>query len=225
MTDDTLPTGKEPAFTAPLLSLFVPILIIGCYGIQVWVGPQVEALLFDNFALSPILLQQGQYGLLLTHLFLHGSWSHALFNAVFCLAFATPVIRAFGKGPGSAASYLSLFLLCGMVAGLGYCLLNLSSTTPVVGASGAIYGLIGASSRIYGVRGLSGGVAGLFDRRALSMAAVWCGLNLLTALLPYVPGGGGMQIAWQAHIVGYMFGYLIVGLWLHAFHPGFFTRN
>jgi membrane associated rhomboid family serine protease len=229
MTDDAerpdQAPRKEPAFNAPLLAIVLPLLIIGCYALQVSGGPALENALLDSFALSPVLLRQGNFELLFTHIFLHGSWTHALFNASACLIFATPVIRVFGKGGGSILSFFSFFFLCGIAAGLGFCLLNLSSSVPVVGASGAIYGLIGASSRIAGVRGLNGGIVPLTDSRVLSSAAVWIGINLATALLPLLPGGQGMVIAWQAHVAGYLFGVLVIGHWLKAFHPRFFTTS
>jgi len=229
MTDDAeqpdLAPRKEPAFNAPLMAVVLPLLIVGCYALQISGGPALNRALQDSFALSPVLLRQGNFELLFTHIFLHGSWTHVLFNAVACLIFATPVIRAFGKGAGAALSFFAFFFLCGMAAGLGFCLLNLSSAVPVVGASGAIYGLIGASSRIAGVRGASGGIVPLTNSRVLSSAAVWISINLATALLPFVLGGPAVVIAWQAHIAGYVFGVLVIGHWLKAFHPGFFTRS
>ncbi|CAL4868288.1 hypothetical protein MMA231_02569 [Asticcacaulis sp. MM231] len=215
---------REPAFNAPLMVVVLPVLMIGAYWLQISGGPALEGALLDNFALSPILLRQGHFELLLTHIFLHGSWTHVLFNAGACLIFATPVVRAFGKGIGAGLSFFAFFFLCGIAAGLGFCLLNLMSSMPVVGASGAIYGLIGASTRIIGARG-AGRVLPLMSRHVLTTSAVWCGLNLLPALLPFLPGGEGVVIAWQAHIIGFLFGVLVIGHWLHAFHPRFFTTN
>lgn len=229
MTDDAerpdLAPRKEPAFNAPLMAVILPLLMIGCYALQISGGPDVNQLLVASFGLTPLLLRQGNFELLFTHIFLHGSWTHVLFNAAACLIFATPVIRALGKGIGATLSFFAFFFLCGMAAGLGFCLLNLSSNVPVVGASGAIYGLIGASSRIGGQRGVSGGIVPLTNSRVLSSGAVWIGINLATALLPFLPGGQGVVIAWQAHIAGYLFGVLVIGHWLKAFHPHFFTRN
>jgi membrane associated rhomboid family serine protease len=228
MTDDAerpdMERRKEPAFNAPLMAVVLPLLLIGCYALQTSGGALLDKALQESFALTPVLLRQGHFELLFTHIFLHGNWTHVLFNAAACLIFATPVIRAFGKGFGATLSFLGFFLMCGVAAGLGYCLVNMSSAVQMVGASGAIYGLIGASSRIAGVRGVSGGIVPLTNPRILSSAAVWIGINLATALLPFLPGGQGIVIAWQAHIAGYLFGVLIIGHWLKAFHPRFFTR-
>src|SRR6185312_15406257 len=117
------PVQREPIFNAPLLTLAIPAIILAGYGLQMLAGPSGQDLLFNAFALSPVLLRQGHWDLLLSHIFLHGSWAHAGLNAAFCLAFSTPIVRAAGRGAGGMLSFLVFFLLCGVVAGLGYCLL------------------------------------------------------------------------------------------------------
>jgi membrane associated rhomboid family serine protease len=216
--------AKEPMFNAPLLALLLPALILGGYALQTSMAPEGQMDLLTGYALTPLLLRQGHFELLFTHMFLHGSWAHAIFNAAFCLAFATPIIRAFGRSLLGGVSFIGFFLLCGAAAGLGFCALNYTSNVPVIGASGAIYGLIGAALRLSGQRGASGGVLKLTDPRILTMSAVWCGINLLSAFLPLLPGAQDVTIAWQAHIAGYFMGLVLIEHWLRAFHPRYFDQ-
>ncbi len=217
--------AKEPMFNAPLLAVLMPALILGGYALQSSLGPQVQMDVLTGYALTPLLLRQGHFELLFTHIFLHGSWTHAIFNAAFCLAFATPVVRAFGRSLLGGVSFIIFFMVCGAAAGLGFCVLNYTSNVPVIGASGAIYGLIGAAVRLIGQRGVSGGVLRLTDPRILTMSAVWCGINLLSALVPLLPGASDVTIAWQAHIAGYLIGLILIEHWLKAFHPLYFART
>ena len=224
MADSDLPHAqREPIFNAPILTLAVPVVILAGYGLQALAGPAAQDLLVDAFGLSPVLLRQGHWDLLLSHMFLHGSWSHAGMNAVFCLAFSTPVVRAMGRGAGGVLSFLIFFLLCGVAAGLGYCLLNWHGNGTIVGASGAISGLMGAASRLMGMpRGkLNPFTAG----PVVGMTLFWCGVNAASAFIPDVMGVGAGPVAWQAHVTGFLFGLLLIGPWLRLFHREYFTTN
>ena len=198
------PALREPFFNAPILTLALPAVIMGGYLLQVLAGPAAQDALFDAFALNPLLLRQGHWDLLLSHIFLHGSWTHAGLNAAFCLAFSTPVVRAMGRGAGGVLSFLLFFLLCGAVAGLGYCLLNWRVNVAMVGASGAISGLMGAASRLMNVP--RGQLNAFTNGRVVSMTVFWCGLNAASAFLPDLMGMGAGLVAWQAHVSGFLFG-------------------
>jgi membrane associated rhomboid family serine protease len=216
---------REPLFNAPPLVFLLPLLLIGLYGLQTLLGPDGEARLLDGFALNALLLRQGNYDLLLTHLFLHGSWAHVLVNSAFCFAFAAPVVRACGQGFLGVLSFLTFYLLCGIAAGLGYCLLNLHSATPVVGASGAISGLMAASIRLSGDPYDPPGIKPLTHPTVLTMSLFVCGANALIPLAGGIFLTDGMAVAWQAHIAGYIFGLLAISPWLHLFHRRYFTTK
>jgi len=217
------PVEREPFFNAPLLTLAIPLVILGGYLLQVLAGPVGQAALQDAFALNPLLLRQGHWDLLLSHIFLHGGWTHAGLNAAFCLAFSTPVVRAAGRGAGGVLSFLVFFLLCGVAGGLGFCLLNWHDNVAIVGASGAISGLMGASSRLMGApRGkLNPFTAG----PVVGMTLFWCGVNCASAFIPDLMGVGSGPVAWQDHVVGFLFGLLLIGPWLRIFHRQYFTTN
>ncbi len=214
---------REPLLNAPPLAILIPVMLITLYGLQALLPPEAQGGVIDSFGLSPLLLRNGDYELLVTYIFLHGGWVHVLMNSVFCLAFATPLVRIMAHGVGGVVSYLAFFLVCGVVAGLGYCLLNWHSPVPVVGASGAIAGLVGAAIRLP-ERGGEGGLKPLWDMRVIVMTLTWCLFNVATAFVP-VSMGGEMTVAWQAHVVGYLFGLIAISPWLALFHRRAFTTN
>ncbi len=222
-------TAREPLFNAPLLILVLPVIILGGYGLQVLAGPAAQQTIDDNFALNPLLLRQGRWDLLLSYMFIHGGWFHAGSNAVYCLIFSTPVIRAMGRGAAGVLSFLLFFLVCGVVAGVGYCLLNWRADDPVLGASGAVFGLVGAASRLLNVQRPK--LNGLFSSTVIGLALFFCLVtsgvlsSLLSSNLFSVGVPAGANLAWQAHIAGYLFGLLLIEPWLRVFHRQYFTTN
>ncbi len=167
-------------------------------------------------AFAPIDLQNGRWGGLFTAMLLHGSWTHALMNAVGALAFGAPVARLFGDRIGPTV-FLLFYIGCGVVAALGYGLVHWGSTEAMVGASGAVFGLIGAATRLMGGRGR---VLSLFDRRVIGASIAWMAVNAVTGLIGYAPGAEGARIAWEAHAFGFIAGLLVIGPLGRAFGKG-----
>jgi membrane associated rhomboid family serine protease len=220
MQDVRRPMQREPFINAPPLAILIPVILIILYGLQSLAPGDMQDRIVDSFALRPTLLRYGYFDLTVTHIFVHGSWAHVLANSVFCLAFATPLVRAMGRGAGGAVSFLAFFLICGVLAGIGYCLLNWYSNVPMVGASGAISGLMAAAVRLR-VQPGNHGLEPVWHPRVLVMSLAYIGINALTNLLP-LPIGEGMVIAWQAHVCGYIAGLFLITPWMRLFHRRFF---
>lgn len=159
-----------------------------------------------SMAFAPVNLEQGRWGGLLTAMLLHGGWTHAIMNAVAALAFGTPVARLFGTKLGPTV-FLLFYLACGVLASLGYGLIHWGSSEPMVGASGAVFGLIGAATRLLGGQGR---VLPMGDRRVIGAAIAWMGINALTGLIGYAAGVEGAVIAWEARAVGFVVGFLAI---------------
>jgi membrane associated rhomboid family serine protease len=153
-----------------------------------------------------------------THIFLHGNLAHLLINSAWFLAFATPVARRIGT-----LRFLGLFLLCGIGGALLFLPFN---AAPMVGASGAISGLMGAALRFLFLPmkdGDTDALAGdtrppllslsqaLTDRRILIAVAGWTALNVLAARGAEAIFDD-MSIAWEAHLGGFFTGFLTFGL-------------
>ena len=119
-----------------------------------------------------------------------------------------------GKGVGG---FLLYYLACGLVATLGYGLVHPASYDSLVGASGAVFGLMGGAIRMLGrpdhrLRPLN-------DGRFLVTAAVIMGVNAATGLIGLSPGMEGARIAWEAHAFGFVCGALLISPLARMFGP------
>ncbi len=196
---------REPVFNAPWPALAIALAIVASFLIQgriaepVWLG----------YALTPSdLFTYGRWEVLFTALFLHGGWIHTLMNAAGGLAFGAPVARLFGLGARGGIVLFLFYLLCGAFSGLGFALVHPEGLNPVIGASGAVSGLMGAASRLIDRRGALGPILG---PTPIAMGGAWIVINLVFGLTTLTPGAGGASIAWEAHLVGYFAGLLLVG--------------
>jgi membrane associated rhomboid family serine protease len=147
----------------------------------------------------------------LSYLGLHGSWTHLIINCLWLLAFGPIVARRFGN-----VLFLVFFLACGVAAALCYLALNWGSPVPVVGASGAISGLMAAAIRMLPgqapwVTQSEAPLAPLLSRQILVFSTIWAAINVLTALTGLGVGGESGLIAWQAHLGGFLAGLLLCG--------------
>ena len=200
------PPRREPAFTAPWPALLLTLLIVGLFVLQSR-APDQEAL-YHRYGLSPAALEAGRALGLLTSLFVHGGWLHALLNAVWALPFAAGLSRHFGVGPVGALAFFAFFLICGVLAGFAFAQLEAGSSVVLIGASGAVAGLMGAASRVLGRQA---GLAPFTSPTVVGMALGWLIVNLLVAVLGFAPVTGTTPIAWEAHLAGYAAGLLLVG--------------
>jgi membrane associated rhomboid family serine protease len=170
-----------------------------------------------SFAFRPSSLWDGQWWPgLVTSMLVHGGWAHAGMNAIAALAFGPPVARLMG-GAAGVFGFLAFYVVCGMAAAVGYGLVHPDSYDALVGASGAVFGLMGGAIRLLGSR--DGRLRGLGDRRFLATAAAIMGVNAAAGLVGLAPGMDGAVIAWEAHAFGFVCGALLIGPWARAFRP------
>ena len=206
-------TENERIFNAPLLALLLAASMPALYYMQSR-QPDSVGLLYA-YALTPRDMVNGAWIGLFTHMLLHGGWAHAMMNAVGALAFGSPVARLM-TGARGVVGFLSFYIACGVIAGGGYALMHIDSGAPLVGASGAVFGLIGAATRLMGGHGR---LLPLFDRRVVMGALAWIGVNLVLGVLGFAPGAEGGRIAWEAHIIGLLAGLILIGPWARLFAP------
>ncbi|MGH7510327.1 MAG: rhomboid family intramembrane serine protease [Gemmatimonadales bacterium] len=143
----------------------------------------------------------------LTSMFLHGGWFHLIGNMWFLWVFGNNVEDSMGH-----TRYLAFYILCGLAAAAAQAFTNPSSPIPMVGASGAISGVMGAYIVLYPrVRVHMLVILGIFITRivvpAYLMLGYWFLLQLIGAGLASGEGGG---VAFWAHAGGFIGGALLI---------------
>ena len=149
---------------------------------------------------------------LLKSLFMHGSWLHLLGNMLFLWIFGNNIEDRLGR-----PRFVAFYLLCGVGASLAHVAFNLNSLVPVIGASGAVSGVMGAYLALYPtarVRTLF--FFFLFVTTLDVPAAVFLGVWFL---FQFLSAGGGSGIAWLAHVGGFILGFLLVKLFSAGGRP------
>lgn len=193
---------REKIFNAPFLPLLIAASMPVLFYLQERLPDQGLSMAF-----VPADLWRGAWLGLFTSMLLHGGWAHVTMNAVGALAFGAPVARLMERGPGPLV-FILFYIVAGAVAALGYGLVHPASMSPLVGASGAVFGLIGAATRLMGGQGR---VLPLFSPMVLKASAAWMVVNLIVGLIGLAPGADGARIAWEAHAFGFLFGIIVIG--------------
>jgi membrane associated rhomboid family serine protease len=196
----TQPSYSRPAITVLLIAVNLMVFLH-----QVWLDPYSQNQFMQLYALRPYYFR---FADLLTHMFLHAGWFHVLGNMLFLWVFGDNVEDILGHG-----KYLLFYLLCGVIAGLTQMAIDPFSRVPIVGASGAIAGVMGA----YLVKFPRSGVRMAawfiiiftFDLPAWVMLIYWFGIQLLGG---YGSVGEASQggTAFFAHVGGFIAGIVLV---------------
>lgn len=220
------PPQREPAFNLPAGLVVILAFLVAVHAIRTYLLPlSVDDLVIFEFAFLPAryihpLAEQGLAWLWspVTYSFLHGSWEHLLFNGFWMVAFGAPVIRRIGK------ARLAIFWCLSAVAAVAlHMIFHWGEMAVVVGASGVVAGLMGAAARF--VFSPSGRISRQFahlnrrlpvgealsNRSVVVFAGVFFVTNILIGLGIFA-FGGATSIAWEAHIGGFLFGFLLFGL-------------
>lgn len=176
------------------------------------------------FPLGPttacVIGTDGTWLRLLTYMFLHGSWLHILFNMWFLWIFGNNVEDSMGHW-----RFIVFYLLCGVLAALAQVVSAADSTAPMVGASGAIGGVMGAYILLYPrvnvhLLILAGFIVTTIAVPAVWMLGYWFLLQLISGLVADSATGG---VAFWAHAGGFIAGAALVPLFrkpeLVARHP------
>ncbi|NCO37147.1 MAG: rhomboid family intramembrane serine protease [Armatimonadetes bacterium CG_4_10_14_3_um_filter_66_18] len=168
----------------------------------------IPARLFDlgsytHFGVVPTLCP------LVTHMFLHGGWLHVGFNMLFLWIFGDNVEDLLGH-----FRFLVFYFVCGLCAVLTFIVSSPGSGVPLVGASGAIAGVLGAyflsfpKSTIETLIPLFGFIPVRIPIPSVIFLGLWFFLQLKYGMLLAGASGGG--VAWWAHIGGFVAGMLLL---------------
>lgn len=146
---------------------------------------------------------------LLSHMFMHGGWFHIITNMWFLYIFGDNVEDAMGP-----VRFVVFYLLCGLAAAVTQLMADSTALIPMVGASGAIGGVLGAYARLYPhVRVVTLVPIGFYfaqlELPAIAMLGYWFFLQLAGGIPALAGTGGG--VAFWAHIGGFLAGLVLVG--------------
>ncbi len=154
-------------------------------------------------------LGDGGGATLFMSMFMHGSWLHIIGNMWFLWVFGDNVEDAMG-----AVRFFIFYLLCGLAAAAAQVFTNPASTIPMVGASGAIGGVMGAYARLYPLARINtliflGFYITTIAVPAWVMLGYWFGLQILSGLPSLGDSAGG--VAFWAHVGGFVAGLVLIG--------------
>ncbi len=200
---DVIPSRTSPGVTITLIVVNVMV-----YLLQLTLSERGQDAFLIGFGLVP-----AYFSLLnvLTAMFVHGGLAHLGGNMLFLWIFGDNVEDRMGHG-----RFIAFYLMCGLAAAIAQTVLNPNSLVPMVGASGAIAGVMGAYLVLYPhsrVLMLFPFPVFLFELPAVVFLAIWFlvqflnGINQLPIFEHNAISGG---VAFWAHVIGFVAGLILV---------------
>ncbi|MGA7676085.1 MAG: rhomboid family intramembrane serine protease [Rhizomicrobium sp.] len=207
---------REPFLHAPASVLWLIGALVLAHVARVAAPAALSDDLLTQYAFIPARYgasfgTSGLFGLMapfVSYMFLHADFVHLGVNCVWLLAFGPIVARRYGT-----MLFLLFFAVCGVAGAATYLAFDWGSPEGVIGASGAISGLMAAGIRMYPWPGspMARPMAPIFSSPVLLFTGFWLVTNLLFGLTGIGTGGEIQQIAWQAHLGGYFMGLVLAG--------------
>ncbi|MBS9720619.1 rhomboid family intramembrane serine protease [Tianweitania sp. BSSL-BM11] len=214
---------REPLFNIPSAVLLMIALCVGVHLVRLYLLTEEQDIdLMVRAAFIPVRYS-GEYLFdiyavtsTVTYAFLHGGWSHLIVNMVWLAAFGSPLANRMGPW-----RFFAFWLVTAWGAVALHYALHTGSEIPLVGASGAISGMMGAAARFgfqidrrWGQGRFSGPpltiAESLTSRTVIVFLVVWMAVNLISGMGYLTPEDMG-AVAWEAHVGGFLVGFLFVG--------------
>ena len=207
----------NPTVITPVLTI---TFIVTCVLVFVWqlsLGDNLERMILalgvipatvvGNATLAPELQLIPPWLTVFTSMFMHGGWMHLIGNMLYLWIFGNNVEDAMGH-----LRFIIFYILCGIAAAAGQVFQNPDSMVPMIGASGAISGVLGAYLLLYPHARILvllplGFYAQLIRIPASWVLGFWFFIQVLSSML-FGPQQGG--VAWYAHMAGFVTGLLLV---------------
>ncbi len=210
---DDNPTTRFPFVTIGLIAastlvfLWQRTLPPGAAEQAVYSFGMIPAVLFGEARLSADLVAVPAMLSVLTSMFMHGGWMHLIGNMLYLWIFGNNIEDATGHG-----RFIAFYLLSGVAAAMSQALQDPASTVPMIGASGAIGGVLGAYALLFPrARVLVLIPLGFFITTirvpALLVLGFWIVLQFVQSAM--TPAGGG-GVAYWAHIGGFLAGLALI---------------
>jgi membrane associated rhomboid family serine protease len=208
---DDIPAHRPPIVTVAVIAACVMVFLW-----QAGLGEREMQRAIYRFGMIPaVLLGEARLGrelqplwsplTLVTSMFLHGGWAHLLGNMLYLWIFGNNVEDRLGH-----AGFALFYVGCGLAAAAAQILPAPGSTIPMVGASGAVSGVLGAylvlfpHARVLVL--VPFGFMFLHQIRASWMLGLWIAIQVVSAVAQPAEAGG---VAWWAHVGGFAAGALV----------------
>jgi len=217
---DDAPTVRKPYLTVSLIVvnslIFFYSISLGARGFQLFTIQfgYIPVEFVSGLELTPQLAASA-YLTPFTSMFMHGGWLHLIGNMLFLWIYGNNVEDYFGP-----VKFLLFYIVSGLAAIALYTLFGPSSQVPLVGASGAIAGVMGAYIVLHPRARITVLVIFFFIQFVVLPAKVvlgiWFVYQLLMSMIGSATGGG---VAWMAHVGGFAFGWAILKLLTRGRRP------
>ena len=206
----------NPTRARPIISYIVLALCMSVFFWQISLGDaQRDAILALGMVPVRLFAPEAAYGLpnvipawmtLISSMFLHGGFMHLAGNMLYLWIFSDNVEDSIGR-----RNFVIFYLLCGIAAALSQAFVDVRSNIPMIGASGAIAGVLGAYLLLHPRANIRCLVGFFIFFRMINVPAFlvlggWIGLQFMS--LGQVGGGGG--VAYWAHIGGFVAGMALI---------------
>ncbi len=218
---DDAPTFRKPYLTVGLIAVnslvFLLSIMQGPRGFQYFTIQYgfIPVELMQSIELTP-QLPASIWFTPLSSMFMHGGWMHLIGNMLFLWIYGNNIEDYFGP-----AKFLFFYLISGLAAIALYTIFSPSSEVPLVGASGAIAGVMGAYMVLHPRARITVLIIFFFiqfvQMPAKVVLGIWFAYQILMSLTGSASGGG---VAWMAHVGGFVFGYLVMKLMVKIFGRG-----
>ncbi len=201
----------QPSYSTPVVTILLIVANILVYLNEFWLG-LVDPYSLNHFvALYSLRPAYFHWENVFTAMFLHAGWMHVLGNMIFLWVFGDNIEDILGH-----VKYLGFYLFCGLVAAMAQVMLDPSSRVPMVGASGAIAGVMGA----YLVKFPRSHVVMLtwmlfifrFDVPAWLMLVYWFFMQVFGGYGQITEASQGGGTAFMAHVGGFIAGAILINL-------------
>ncbi len=218
---------ENPIRIIPYVTYTFMACCIGAFLWQITQTPQMQnaivyalgvipAVLFGGFELDPELVWVPTSATVFSSMFLHGGWMHLIGNMLYLWVFGNNIEASMGH-----LRFIVFYALCGIAAVLAQALPDTGSQIPMIGASGAISGVLGAYMLLYPMARVTV-VIPIFiilhrvKIPALLVLGVWFLMQLYSSITTSSEGGG---VAFGAHIGGFIAGMVLIPIFKYRELP------
>lgn len=227
LENETLPNQRQPIFNLPAIIPLLLALLFLVHVARVFIIPtELNNEVIIQFAFVPARYIDPEfwtyapfapYWTPVTYSLIHADWAHLVMNSFWLLAFGGVTARRL-----TAWRFVVLFIIGAIAGAAMHYVLHMNDLSPMIGASASVSACMGAAVRlpVFSQAHYHGDVPtmqirtpleALRNKQALTFIIIWFGINLLFGTGVIDITGNGNPIAWEAHIGGFLSGFLLFG--------------